>query len=116
TGATPHVADITDTAAMEKLMGELDIDVLVNNAGAIVGLGPIETLSASDIDQMLDINLRAPLQLCRIALAGMVKRQRGHIINIGSTAGNYIFPGTSAYAAAKAGITAANRVLRYDLA
>lgn len=116
TGATAHVADVTDTAAMKALLRELTVDVLVNNAGAISALGSLETLSADDIDRMIDVNLRAPLQLCRAALTGMVQRRRGHIINIGSTAGTFVFPGTAAYAAAKAGMTAANRVLRHDLA
>lgn len=115
TGAIAHVADVTDISSMEGLFKELNIDILVNNAGAVSALGSIETLTADDIDRMIDINLRAPLQLCRLALAGMVQRRRGHIINIGSTSGTFVFPGTSPYAAAKAGMTAANRVIRHDL-
>lgn len=115
TGAIIHAGDVTDTAAMEALFQEIEIDVLVNNAGAVAALGPLETLSAQDIDHMVAINLLAPLHMCRLALKGMVARQRGHIINIGSTTGTFVFPGTVPYAAAKAGMTAANRVMRHDL-
>lgn len=115
TGAIIHAGDVTDTAAMEVLFREIEIDVLVNNAGAVAALGPLESLSAEDIDYMVALNLLAPLQLCRLALKAMVARKRGHIINIGSTTGSFVFPGTVPYAAAKAGMTAANRVMRHDL-
>jgi len=115
TGVTIHALDVTDTRRLEGLFNELSIDVLVNNAGAVSALGPIHTLDAEQITQMVQLNLLAPLQLCRVALAGMVQRKRGHIINIGSTSGSFVFPGTAPYAAAKAGMTAANRVMRHDL-
>jgi Short-chain alcohol dehydrogenase of unknown specificity len=111
----PHVADVTDVARMEQIFGEVEVDVLVNNAGVVSAVGPLHTLQAKDIEQMIAINLLAPMQLCRIALAGMVARKRGHIVNIGSTTGSFVFPGTAPYAASKAGMTVANRVLRHDL-
>lgn len=115
TGAVAHRVDVTDLAAVARLFETLDVDVLVNNAGLISALGSLETLSAEDIDQMIAVNLRTPLQLIRLALPGMLRRKRGHIINLGSTAGTYTFPGTAPYAATKAGMSAANRVLRHDL-
>ena len=95
TGATVHAVDVTDTSRLEQLFDELTIDVLVNNAGAVSALGPVHTLDAEQIEQMVQVNLLAPLQLCRLALAGMVQRKCGHIINIGSTSGSFVFPGTA---------------------
>lgn len=114
-GITPHAADVTDQAAMATLLGTLKVDVLVNNAGIVSALGDLDALTAEDIDRMVDVNLRAPLQLIRLALPAMRRQGRGHIINIGSTAGTFVFPGTTTYAATKAGLTAASRVLRHDL-
>lgn len=114
-GAIAHCVDITNLESMKLLLSGLEIDVLVNNAGQVAGLGPLDQLDAAAIDSMIDINLRAPLHLMRLALPGMISRKRGHIINIGSTTGSFVFPGTAPYAAAKAGMTAANRVLRHDL-
>lgn len=115
TGAVIHAIDVTDTERLEALFKEVEIDVLVNNAGAVSALGPLHTLDAGQIERMVAVNLLAPLQLCRLALPGMVRRKRGHIVNIGSTTGTFVFPGTAPYAAAKAGMTAANRVMRHDL-
>ncbi len=115
TGAIAHCADVTDLDGMERLLHTLEVDVLVNNAGQVAALGSIETLDAAAIDSMIDINLRAPLQLMRLVLPGMLYRGHGHIVNIGSTSGTFVFAGTAPYAAAKAGMTAANRVLRHDL-
>jgi len=116
TGAIAHCADVTDLEGMERLLNALDVDVLVNNAGQVAALGPLHDLDAAAIDSMIDVNLRAPLHLMRLVLPGMIRRGRGHIVNIGSTSGTFVFPGTAPYAAAKAGMTAANRVLRHDLA
>lgn len=115
TGAIAHCADVTDLDGMKRLLHTLEVDVLVNNAGQVAALGSIETLDAAAIDSMIDINLRAPLQLMRLVLPGMLYRGHGHIVNIGSTSGTFVFAGTAPYAAAKAGMTAANRVLRHDL-
>ncbi len=114
-GLVVHRGDVTDLPAMARLCAAREIDVLVNNAGQVAALGSLETLDAQAIDRMIDVNLRAPLQLMRLLLPGMLARGHGHIINIGSTAGGFVFPGTAPYAASKAGMTAAGRVLRHDL-
>ncbi|MFA5522310.1 MAG: SDR family oxidoreductase [Castellaniella sp.] len=111
-----HPLDITDTSALQGLCADLQVDVLVNNAGQVAALGSMEALEADAIDRMIDVNLRAPLQLIRLLLPGMLQRGHGHIINIGSTTGSFVFPGTAPYAAAKAGMSAAGRVMRHDLA
>jgi 3-hydroxy acid dehydrogenase / malonic semialdehyde reductase len=116
TGATAHACDVTDTAALERLVAGLEIDVLVNNAGYISSVRPLAEQSADEIDRMLDVNLRAPLHLMRLVLPGMIARSRGHIINITSTAAHHVLPGTAPYGAAKSGLSRAGLVTRYDIA
>jgi NADP-dependent 3-hydroxy acid dehydrogenase YdfG len=116
TGCIALVADVTDTAAVLRLVQDIAIDVLVNNAGAVPAVAPLHRQSATDVDVAIDVNLRAPLHLMRALLPGMVARGRGHVVNIGSTAGAAVFAGMGPYAAAKAGLSMAGRVARYDLA
>ena len=115
TGAIPHVGDVTDLPFLSDLLPDLQVDVLVNNAGYISAVAPITKIGAEAIDRMIAVNLTAPLQLMRLVLPGMIERGHGHVINIGSIAGSFVFPGTAPYAAAKAGMTAAARVVRHDL-
>lgn len=115
TGCIPHALDLTDTAAVEARFGGLPVDVLVNNAGVITATGPLHELTAEQIDGMIDLNLRSVLQLLRVVLPGMIARDRGHIVNVGSTAGRYILPGAAVYGATKAAVHALSNVLRLDL-
>lgn len=114
-GVHPHVVDISDREQIAKLAKSIEADVLVNCAGYIPELGSLEKLRSDSIDRMIDVNLRGPLHLIKGMLPFMLKIGRGHIINIGSTTGNYVFGGTVPYASAKAGMSAASRVMRYDL-
>jgi NADP-dependent 3-hydroxy acid dehydrogenase YdfG len=116
TGAHPHALDVRDTDRIAAAVADLEIDVLVNNAGMISAVKPLAGQSAEDIDRVLDVNLRAPLHIMRLVLPGMVARGRGHVINVTSTAAHHTFGGTAPYAAAKAGLSQAGRVTRYDLA
>jgi NADP-dependent 3-hydroxy acid dehydrogenase YdfG len=113
TGCIPHAIDVTDLASITALVAEVDFDVLVNNAG-VDRPGSILKSTASDIDLLLDVNLRAVLHLCRLTLPGMVARDRGHIVNISSIAGAYNFGGNSTYHASKAAIHMLSRQLRID--
>jgi NADP-dependent 3-hydroxy acid dehydrogenase YdfG len=113
TGCTPHVIDVTDTAALTALVGGLEIDVLVNNAG-VSRAGNILNSDAFDIDEQVDVNLRAALHLARLTLPGMVARNRGHIFNITSIAGHYEFGGHTVYHATKAAMHTVSRQLRVD--
>jgi NADP-dependent 3-hydroxy acid dehydrogenase YdfG len=113
TGAIPHVVDLTDTAALTAAVGNLEIDVLVNCAG-VSRPGNILDSSASDIDELVDVNLRGLLQLTRLVLPGMVERDRGHVINISSIAGLYNFYGHTVYHATKAAVHQVSRQLRND--
>lgn len=116
TGAITHVCDVTDHVSLAAALDGVELDVLVNNAGLVATVAPLHALTPEALDQMIDVNLRAPLHLMRVFLPGMIARRRGHIINIGSTSGSSVFGGTAVYSATKAGMTAASRVTRYDLA
>ncbi len=114
TGMRPIVADIADPAAIEAAVDGLDVDILVNNAG-VSATGNILSATAASVDAMIDVNLRAVLHLCRLLAPGMVARDRGHIVNIGSIAGHYNFFGHTAYHATKAAIHQVSRQLRNDM-
>lgn len=113
TGCIPHAIDVTDREALAKLASEIDFDILVNNAGVD---RPKKFLEAEDgdIDLLIDVNLRAVLHLCRLIVPGMAERDRGHVINISSIAGNYNFGGNSTYHATKAGVAMLSNQLRID--
>jgi NADP-dependent 3-hydroxy acid dehydrogenase YdfG len=113
TGCIPHAIDVTDRTALAKLAGEVEFDILVNNAGVD---RPKKFLEAEDgdIDLLIDVNLRAVLHLCRLVVPGMVARDRGHVVNITSIAGNYNFGGNSTYHATKAGVAMLSNQLRID--
>jgi NADP-dependent 3-hydroxy acid dehydrogenase YdfG len=113
TGAIPHVVDLTDTTALAAAVGDLEVDVLVNCAG-VSRPGNLLDSSESDIDDLVDVNLRGLLQLTRLVLPGMVERDRGHVINISSIAGVYNFYGHTVYHATKAAVHQVSRQLRND--
>ena len=111
TGCIPHVVDISDTQAIGAIVEPLEIDVLVNNAG-VSRAGNILTMDEFGIDEQIDVNLRAALQLIRLTMPGMMHRDRGHIVNVTSIAGIYNFGGNTAYHATKAAMHMASRELR----
>ena len=113
TGAVPHAVDLTDTAALAAAVGDLQVDVLVNCAG-VSRPGNILDSSESDIDELVDVNLRGLLQLTRLVLPGMVERDLGHVINVSSIAGTYNFYGHTVYHATKAAVHQVSRQLRND--
>lgn len=92
-----------------------DIDVLVNNAGLAVGLEPAQAALLDDWDAMVDTNVKGLMYLTRAVLPGMVARERGHIINIGSTAAEFPYPGGNVYGATKAFVYQFSLNLRADL-
>ncbi len=112
--------DVTDPAAAAALPGSLpagwqEVDVLVNNAGLALGLGPSHEAKLSDWDTMVATNVTGVLHVTRALLPGMVARNRGHVINLGSTAGTYPYPGGHVYGASKAFVTQFSLNLRADL-
>lgn len=91
------------------------IDVLVNSAGLALGLEPAHRADFRDWETMIDTNVTGLLRVTRAVLPGMVERNTGHVINIGSTAGNWPYPGGNAYGATKAFVQNFSRALRADL-
>ena len=91
------------------------IDILVNNAGNAHGLDEAQTASLDDWDAMIDINVKGLLYVTKAVLPGMIKRDAGHIINIGSLAGKEVYPKGSVYCASKHAVDAINQGLRMDL-
>ncbi len=103
----------TTFARIEKEVGE--IDVLVNNAGLALGLEKAQESKLDDWQKCIDVNINGLLYCTHAALPGMVKRNRGHIINIGSVAGSYPYPGGNVYCGTKAFVHQFSLCLRSDL-
>lgn len=112
----PIATDVRDGEAIMSALGTAEIDVLVNNAGGLATVRPLHEQSAEETAEVVELNLTAPLQLIRLLLPGMIARKRGHIFTLTSTAASGVFAGTTAYGAAKAGLSQAGRILRFDLA
>lgn len=91
------------------------IDILINNAGNAHGKDSIEHGNTDDWDAMIDINVKGLLYVSKAVLPQMIKRQSGHIINIGSTAGKEVYPSGNVYCASKHAVDAINEGMRLDL-
>src|SRR5215467_7649985 len=112
--------DVQDRAAVAAAVALLppefaEIDVLVNNAGLALGLGPAQSADLDDWDQMIDTNCKGLVYCARAILPGMVDRGRGHVINLGSVAGSYPYPGGNVYGGSKAFVHQFSLNLRSDL-
>ncbi|MCA9796271.1 MAG: SDR family oxidoreductase [Candidatus Eremiobacteraeota bacterium] len=114
--ATVHQLDVTDAEAVDRLAAELGpVSVLVNNAGCAHGMAPAWECALKDWLAMVELNINGLLRLTRAVLPGMVERNRGHIINLGSVAGTYPYPGGHVYGATKAFVEQFSLNLRCDL-
>jgi len=107
--------DVRDQRAVESALGELDVDVLLNNAGLALGLERAWKVGLDDWETMVDTNVKGVMYCTRAVLPGMVVRNRGHVVNIGSTAGSWPYPGGNVYGATKAFVEQFSRNLRADL-
>ena len=107
--------DLNDRAAMEAALKNKTIDVLVNNAGGALGQDKAQNSALDDWEAMIDMNVTGLVRMTHMVLGGMVERKSGHIINIGSTAGNYPYPGGHVYCASKAFVKQFSLALRSDL-
>lgn len=114
TGCVAHALDLSDMDGLTRLAREVQADILVHNAG-VTCPGSFLDGTAEEIDVQIDVNLRSVLQLSRLVVPGMVERNRGHVVLIGSIAGHRHFPGNAAYHASKAGIAMLAQQLRIDL-
>jgi 3-hydroxy acid dehydrogenase/malonic semialdehyde reductase len=100
-------------ALIEKEVGE--VDILVNNAGLALGVDRAPEANLDEWEQCIAVNINGLIYCTRSVLPGMVKRNRGHIINLGSTAGHYPYPGGNVYAGTKAFVHQFSLGLRADL-
>ena len=113
--------DVRDREAARKAIESLpaewqEIDVLVNNAGLALGLEPEFEGNSDDWDGMIDTNIKGLLTMTRLIVPGMVARDRGHVINMGSVAGDAAYAGGNVYCATKAAVKALSDGLRIDVA
>lgn len=116
----PLVLDVRERTAVEAAVASLpagfsEIDLLVNNAGLALGLEPAQQALLDDWDTMVDTNIKGLTYMTRCLLPGMVARNCGHIINIGSTAGAWPYAGGNVYGGTKAFVEQFSRNLRTDL-
>jgi NADP-dependent 3-hydroxy acid dehydrogenase YdfG len=112
--------DVRDRAAVEQAVAALpaafaEVSILVNSAGGAHGLEPAQAASLDDWDEMVDTNCKGLMYVTRALLPGMVARDRGHVINLGSVAGTYPYPGGNVYGASKAFVEQFSLGLRADL-
>ena len=114
TGCTTHQVDVRDYDALRALLGGLEVDVLVNNAGVGRGIASFTDADPADLDQTIDTNVSAVLHACHAVLPGMIERGRGHLVLLGSTAGLHALP-TTVYGASKGAIHMMTASLRLDL-
>ena len=113
--------DVRDREKATKCIKELpaewqEVDVLVNNAGLALGLEPEYEGNPDDWETMIDTNIKGLLTMTRLVVPGMVAHNRGHIINIGSVAGDAAYAGGNVYCATKAAVKALSDGLRIDVA
>src|SRR5262249_8520893 len=117
-GGDAYPADLSDPDAIAPLVARIEadgpIDVLVNNAGLDL-TGTFTELPADGIGQLLAVNLLAPMLLCRDVIPAMVRRGRGHIMNVSSLAGTNALPGVVPYSTSKAGLSHFTAGLRAEL-
>jgi 3-hydroxy acid dehydrogenase/malonic semialdehyde reductase len=112
--------DVTDRTAVFDSVRSLgdewgDIDILVNNAGKALGLDKSYETRPEHLEGMLETNVKGLIHVTSAVVPGMVARNRGHIINIGSTAGRWVYPGGTVYCATKHAVRALNEGLKMDL-
>jgi 3-hydroxy acid dehydrogenase/malonic semialdehyde reductase len=116
----PMVLDVRDRKAAERAVASLPdgfaaVDVLVNNAGLALGLEGADRASLDEWEQMIETNCRGLAVMTRLLLPGMVARGRGHVVNIGSVAAHYPYPGGNVYGATKAFVHQFSENLKADL-
>lgn len=120
-GAVAFELDVRDQDAVRELAeqeGELfsKATVLVNNAGLARGVDPIQSGETADWEAMIDTNIKGLLYVTRAVLPFLIKNAPAHVVNIGSVAGRWVYPGGNVYCATKHAVRALNEAMRLDLA
>jgi 3-hydroxy acid dehydrogenase / malonic semialdehyde reductase len=116
----PLTLDVRDRASVEQIVATLppdfaEVDILVNNAGLALGLEPAQEADVDQWEQMIETNCTGLVYMTRALLPQMVARGRGHVVNLGSIAGTYPYPGGNVYGATKAFVHQFSLNLRSDL-
>jgi NADP-dependent 3-hydroxy acid dehydrogenase YdfG len=116
----PLVFDVQDKEAVFNHLGNLpkewqSIDVLVNNAGLALGRDSFDTANLNDWETMIDTNVKGVMYVTKAILPYLTERKKGHIINIGSTAGKEVYKDGNAYCASKHAVDALSKAMRIDL-
>lgn len=112
--------DVTDRDAVFDAVRSLkdgwgEIDILVNNAGKALGLDKSYETRPEHLEGMFETNVKGLIHMISAVVPGMVERDSGHIVNIGSTAGRWVYPGGTVYCASKHAVRALNEGLKMDL-
>ena len=120
TESLARAIDVRDAAACEAFVGAAlgrfgRIDVLVNNAGLARGRQPVAEGIESEWDEMIDTNVKGLLHMSRLVLPGMIARNEGHVVNLGSVAGLGVYEGGSVYCATKWSVKAITQAMRLEL-
>ncbi|MGZ3457950.1 MAG: SDR family oxidoreductase [Archangium sp.] len=121
TPSHPLLLDVRSRRDVESSLASLppefaEVDILVNNAGVGLGLEPAHQASVDDWETMIDTNCKGLVYVTRALLPGMVRRNRGHVVNLGSVAATYPYPGGNVYGATKAFVHQFTENLKADLA
>jgi 3-hydroxy acid dehydrogenase/malonic semialdehyde reductase len=113
------VFDVTDREQVEELARDnphlFDVDILVNNAGLARGTEPVQEADPADWEEMIATNVLGLLTMTRQVVPNMVRKGSGHIVNLGSVAGRWVYPGGAVYAASKAAVKTLTEGLRMDV-
>ncbi|WED44289.1 SDR family NAD(P)-dependent oxidoreductase [Legionella cardiaca] len=120
TACLPLQLDVRNKEDVKTVIGSLPadwqaIDVLINNAGLALSSDPIQIGSLENWDTMIDTNVKGLLYVSRSVLPGMIQRAQGHVINIGSIAGQECYPAGNVYCATKHAVRAITKSMRLDL-
>jgi serine 3-dehydrogenase len=116
----PIKMDVTNFKELEKSLLKLprewkEVEILINNAGLSARLDKVYDADVEDWDAMIDTNVKGLLYVTRLILPGMIERNRGHVVNIGSIAGSGAYPGGNVYCASKAAVHMLSQAMRMDL-
>ncbi|MCX6990341.1 MAG: SDR family NAD(P)-dependent oxidoreductase [Chlamydiae bacterium] len=116
----PIQLDVQKNKEVEALFAKLekekiDVDILINNAGLALTTDKMQNATVAHWDTMIDTNVKGLLYMTRACLPGMIQRNQGHIVNIGSIAGRSCYPGGNIYCATKHAVKALSKSLRIDL-
>lgn len=116
----PVKLDVTDKEAVNEFVNSYsdtlkDLDVLINSAGLALGAGPFQDTNPDNFDQMIETNVKGLIRITRVLIPFLKEQSNSHIVNLGSIAGRWVYPGGSVYCATKYAVRAFSEGLRLDL-